>query len=70
MALPSGWSRVERLVTEYLTSEHVNQLGACHAYLCGPPRMIDSAMTQLYDAGIPEAHIHYDKFLDASSLKA
>jgi NAD(P)H-flavin reductase/ferredoxin len=66
----SNWQGKRGLVTEYLTSEHVNQLGACHAYLCGPPRMIDSAMTQLYAAGIPEAHIHYDKFLDASSLKA
>ena len=66
----SGWQGSRGLVTEYLVPAHVPELGARHAYLCGPPRMIDAAMTQLYAAGIPEAHIHYDKFLDASSLQA
>ena len=66
----SQWSGKRGMVTEFLSPDHVPQLGACHAYLCGPPRMIDAAMTQLYAAGIPEARIHYDKFLDASSLKS
>lgn len=65
----SDWQGSRGLVTEYLVSSQVANLSLCHAYLCGPPRMIDAAMVQLFEAGIPESHIHYDKFLDASSLQ-
>lgn len=64
----SGWQGSRGLVTEYLVPAHIPELGARHAYLCGPPRMIDAAMIQLYAAGIVEDNIHYDKFLDAGSL--
>lgn len=33
-----------------------------HAYLCGPPPMIDSAVALLKLHGIPSAHIHADRF--------
>ncbi|MGF6691717.1 NAD(P)H-flavin reductase/ferredoxin [Metapseudomonas resinovorans] len=33
-----------------------------HAYLCGPPAMIDSAITLLREAGVPREHIHADRF--------
>ncbi len=66
----SDWQGRRGLVTEYLVPAHVPESAARHAYLCGPPRMIDAAMPLLYAAGVAESHIHYDKFLDASSLQA
>jgi len=39
-----------------------------HAYLCGPPAMIDSAIAMFNEKGLSNDHIFYDKFLDASSM--
>ena len=64
----SGWSGARGLVTEYLAAPHVPDLASCHAYLCGPPPMIDAALGVLATAGVADGHIHYDKFLDASNL--
>jgi p-cymene methyl-monooxygenase electron transfer component len=38
-----------------------------HAYLCGPPAMIDAGIAALTAQGIALADIHYDKFTDAST---
>jgi propane monooxygenase reductase subunit len=32
------------------------------AYLCGPPPMVDAAITLLERRGVPEAHIYFDRF--------
>ncbi len=40
-----------------------------HAYLCGPPPMIDSAIEMFNAKGLLNEHIFYDKFLDASSME-
>jgi propane monooxygenase reductase subunit len=32
------------------------------AYLCGPPPMVDAATELLLRRGVPESHIHFDKF--------
>lgn len=64
----STWHGLRGLVTEHLHTECVPELAACHAYLCGPPAMIDAALARLSQAGIPHAHLHYDKFLDARDL--
>lgn len=40
-----------------------------HAYLCGPPAMIDSAIECLTRAGVCQEHLFYDKFLDASLMQ-
>lgn len=37
-------------------------LSNADAYLCGPPPMIDAAVPVLEMKGVPEDHIHYDKF--------
>lgn len=43
-------------------------LGAApQTYMCGPPGMIDAAVTALVPAGIPLDDIHYDKFTDAGT---
>lgn len=66
----SGWRGERGLVTDYLTSETVGfELRDCHAYLCGPPGMIDAALAVLERNQVPTGHIHYDKFLDARQLE-
>ncbi|MCP5379946.1 MAG: 2Fe-2S iron-sulfur cluster binding domain-containing protein [Novosphingobium sp.] len=37
------------------------------AYMCGPPPMIDAAVSELTAQGVSLDDIHYDKFTDASS---
>jgi NAD(P)H-flavin reductase/ferredoxin len=64
----SGWTGARGLVTEFLATPQVPDLAARHAYLCGPPPMIDAALRVLSAAGVADAHVHYDKFLDSSSL--
>jgi propane monooxygenase reductase subunit len=32
------------------------------AYICGPPPMVEAAIALLVARGVPEAHIHFDKF--------
>ncbi|MCY1274731.1 Xylene monooxygenase electron transfer component [compost metagenome] len=39
-----------------------------HAYLCGPPAMIDSALVLLRKAGVPGEHIHADRFTTRKDL--
>ena len=41
-----------------------------HAYLCGPPVMVDVAMERLKKLGLHENRIFFDKFLDASTMPA
>ncbi|MEL6547400.1 MAG: FAD-binding oxidoreductase, partial [Myxococcota bacterium] len=57
-----GWSGRTGMVTEHLND--VPRLGDHHAYLCGPPGMIDAALPIFEGAGISE--IFFDKFLDTS----
>ncbi len=64
----SGWTGARGLVTEFLAVPHVPDIASRHAYLCGPPPMIDAALAVLAAAGVAGGHVHYDKFLDASSL--
>lgn len=60
----SEWSGRKGLVTEHI--EAVPRLREHHAYMCGPPGMIDAAVPILSAAGISD--IHYDKFLDTSGV--
>lgn len=63
----SGWQGRRGFVTEYLEKD-VPNLASYHAYMCGPPPMLDAAMVILKKAGISPDHIHSDKFLDKSHL--
>jgi len=63
----SDWTGPRGLVTEFLSRE-VADLATCHAYMCGPPPMLDAAIEVLKQAGISADHIHFDKFLDKSHL--
>ena len=63
----SGWSGARGLVTEHIAKQALD-LASHHAYLCGPPGMIDSAIAILGEAGVPRDAVHFDKFLDESHL--
>ncbi len=64
----SGWSGLRGHCTEILSPDRFADIPNSHAYLCGPPAMIDSAVKCLTSAGVSEKHIFFDKFLDASHL--
>lgn len=64
----SGWSGRRGMVHEHLQPLLGDRLTAHHAYLCGPPPMIDACVAVLAEAGTPAAAIHFDKFLDQSHL--
>ena len=59
----SDWSGLRGHCTDILGADGV-ELPGSHAYLCGPPAMIDSAIDCLTRAGVCQEHIFYDKFLD------
>ena len=64
----SDWDGLRGHCTEILSLDRFADIPDSHAYLCGPPAMIDSAVKCLTGAGLCEQHIYYDKFLDASHL--
>jgi NAD(P)H-flavin reductase/ferredoxin len=64
----SDWRGARGLVTTAINDAVVPGLPSRHAYLCGPPVMIDAAIEVMTAAGIASENIHYDKFLDSSSL--
>jgi NAD(P)H-flavin reductase/ferredoxin len=41
-----------------------------HAYLCGPPGMIDSAVSLLWQQGVPLERIHADRFIASGAAPA
>lgn len=63
----SGWTGLRGLVTEHIPVQDIDW-SCAQGYLCGPPGMIDAAIAALKGQGIAEQDIHFDKFLDASSM--
>lgn len=55
----SDWQGARGLVTERIPA--LVEVGA-HAYLCGPPGMIDSAVSVLIDEGVARENIYADRF--------
>jgi propane monooxygenase reductase subunit len=56
-----GWDGEIGLITD-VVRRHESDLQRAHAYLCGPPPMVEAAMPLLAELGVPEKHIYYDKF--------
>jgi propane monooxygenase reductase subunit len=56
-----GWDGEVGLITE-VVKRHESDLADVHAYLCGPPPMVEAAMPLLSALGMPEKRIYYDKF--------
>lgn len=61
-----AWRGKRGLVTDELVAtieELRGSFGAApHAYLCGPPALIDRAMDVLGQNGVAREHVHFDKF--------
>lgn len=53
------WTGARGLVTDELPG-HLS--ADAHAYLCGPPAMIDAAIALITKSGVPREHIHFDRF--------
>lgn len=59
VANDATWTGARGLVTEKI--DDLLEEGA-HAYLCGPPAMIDGAIERLKARGMDPANIHFDRF--------
>jgi NAD(P)H-flavin reductase/ferredoxin len=59
---PQGWYGETGLVTEALASR-MPTLKNYDAYLCGPPGMIEAAITLLIERGVRERNIYLDAFV-------
>jgi len=70
----SGWQGACGMVTDYLQQAYIDtgkvDMSISQGYLCGPPPMIDATVAMLAAAGMAKEDIHFDKFLDASSMPA
>lgn len=61
----SDWHGARGMVTDFLaTAASGIDWKVAEAYMCGPPPMIDAAITRMVDSGMPLASIFYDKFTD------
>jgi propane monooxygenase reductase subunit len=60
------WDGEVGLITD-VVKRHEADLSAAHAYLCGPPPMVDAAMPLLAQLGVPEKHVYFDKFTTTGS---
>ena len=57
----SDWEGEQGLITD-VVQRCEDDLSGMDAYLCGPPPMVDAAITMLDAAGVPEDRVFYDKF--------
>ncbi|SEG92097.1 propane monooxygenase reductase subunit [Nonomuraea solani] len=55
------WDGEVGLITD-VVRRHEHDLRNTHAYLCGPPPMVEAAMPLLTALGVPQKHIYFDKF--------
>ena len=56
-----GWDGETGLITD-VVRRHEAGLARAHAYVCGPPPMVEAAIPLLEQLGVPEKRIYYDKF--------
>ena len=55
------WDGEVGLITD-VVKRHESDLKSVHAYVCGPPPMVEAALPLLEILGVPENRIYYDKF--------
>jgi propane monooxygenase reductase component len=55
------WEGETGLITD-VVQRHEDNLKGAHAYVCGPPPMVEAAMAVLTRLGVAEKQIYYDKF--------
>jgi propane monooxygenase reductase subunit len=60
-----GWDGETGLITEVVKRHAADLTGGisgAHAYVCGPPPMVEAALPLLATLGVEEKRIYYDKF--------
>jgi propane monooxygenase reductase component len=55
------WNGENGLITD-VVARHERDLRGTHAYVCGPPPMVEAAVPLLTRLGVPEKHVYFDKF--------
>jgi propane monooxygenase reductase subunit len=55
------WEGETGLITD-VVSRLAGNLPKAHAYVCGPPPMVEAAVPLLTRLGVPEKHVYWDKF--------
>jgi len=55
------WDGEVGLITD-VVKKHEANLKDAHAYICGPPPMVEAAMPLLSQLGVPEKRVYFDKF--------
>jgi propane monooxygenase reductase subunit len=55
------WEGENGLITDVLARRE-NDLSRAHAYVCGPPPMVEASVPLLTRLGVPEKHVYFDKF--------
>jgi propane monooxygenase reductase subunit len=56
-----GWTGETGLITD-VVKRHAASLAGAHAYVCGPPPMVEAAIPLLSSLGVDDKRIYYDKF--------
>jgi propane monooxygenase reductase subunit len=56
-----GWDGETGLITD-VVKRHAADLTGAHAYVCGPPPMVEAAVPLLGTLGVEEKRIYFDKF--------
>jgi propane monooxygenase reductase subunit len=56
-----NWDGEVGLITDVVQRKE-GELKKAHAYVCGPPPMVEAALPLLTRLGVPEKRIYYDKF--------
>jgi propane monooxygenase reductase subunit len=55
------WTGETGLITD-VVKRLTGGLGGAHAYVCGPPPMVEAAIPLLETLGVPDKRVYYDKF--------
>src|SRR5579863_7109988 len=55
------WEGENGLITDVVSRSETG-LARTHAYICGPPPMVEAAIPLLTRLGVPEKHVYFDKF--------
>jgi propane monooxygenase reductase subunit len=61
------WTGETGLITD-VVKRHATGLAGAHAYVCGPPPMVEAALPLLASLGVAEKRIYYDKFTTTGEL--
>jgi propane monooxygenase reductase subunit len=57
-----SWTGETGLITEVVKRHAGASLAGAHAYVCGPPPMVEAAIPLLSSLGVDDKRIYYDKF--------